>query len=80
MKNPFAVGEHRLRASVLLASDVSLHALKIFDQITKHNLNIVLPDLSSLSNLQVHGARDVVLVGGELDRVDRFEKWLAVPN
>ena len=45
VKNPFAVGEHRLCASVLLPADVSLHALKIFDQITKHNLNIVLPDL-----------------------------------
>jgi len=30
--------------------------------------------------LQVHGAGDVVLVGGELDRVDRFEKGLAVRN
>ena len=32
------------------------------------------------SHLQVHWARDVVLVGGELNRVDRFEKGLAVRN
>ena len=30
------------------------------------------------SHLQVHRARDVVLVGGELDRVDRLEERLAV--
>merc|ERR1719422_480973 len=54
VKNPFTIGEHRLRAAILLSTDVSLHAL------------------------QVHRARDVVLVGGELDRVDRLEERLAV--
>ena len=28
MENPFTIGEHRLRAAVLLSTDVALHALE----------------------------------------------------
>ena len=87
MENPFTISEHRLRAAILLSTDVSLHALEMgirfFLQLL---LKVIIgrermpsgPFIMMDSHLQVHWARDVVLVGGELDRVNRLEERLAV--